>query len=130
MENKWDYQAAAGTAIHYILQQYFTKDESGKILGDSERNIIIDTIKNKIDSDLKESLGSRYRENLYNDVTIEQAIIYADLLKSKLRSPDMYGPNCEFYPELSVSHKLGKIDPNKPDTLMGIIDLAVLDSKG
>ena len=45
MTNKWDFQAAAGSAVHYILQQYFTKDpDTGKILGDSERNLIIDKI--------------------------------------------------------------------------------------
>jgi hypothetical protein len=83
MTNKWDYQAAAGTAVHYILQRYFTKDEStGKILGDSERNTIIDEINKTIEKDLKEDLGSRYREGLYNEETIKDAITYADLLKT------------------------------------------------
>jgi hypothetical protein len=83
MTNKWDYQAAAGTAVHYVLQRYFTKDEStGKILGDSERNTIIDEINKTIEKDLKEDLGSRYREGLYNEETIKDAITYADLLKT------------------------------------------------
>jgi len=87
MTNKWDYQAAAGTAVHYILQRYFTKDEStGKILGDSERNTIIDEINKTIEKDLKEDLGSRYREGLYNEETIKDAITYADLLKTQLRN--------------------------------------------
>ena len=129
MTNKWDFQAAAGTAVHYILQQYFTKDEkTGKILGDSERNIIIDTITSNIEKGLKEELGSRYREGLYNEETIKDAITYADLLKTQLRK--LHGENCEFYPELGVSHKMSKLTPGKPDILMGYIDLAVLDEKG
>lgn len=129
MTNKWDFQAAAGTAVHYILQQYFTKDEkTGKILGDSERGEIIDYINKNIESDLKKDLGSRYREGLYNDDVIQQAIIYADRLKSELRK--LHGDDCEFYPELSVSHKMAKLTPGKPEILMGYIDLAVLDKKG
>lgn len=128
MTKKWDYQAAAGTAIHYILQQYFTKDENGKILGDSERSKIIEKINKNIESDLKTDLGSRYREGLYNQETIEQTIVYADRLKNELRK--LHGENCEFYPELSVSHKMDKLAQRKPEILMGIIDLAVIDKKG
>ena len=117
MTNKWDYQAAAGTAVHYILQQYFTKDpDTGKILGDSERNIIIDKISSNIEKDLKEDLGSRYREGLYNSETIEAAIVYADTLKKQIRK--LHGENCEFYPELRVSHKMSKITTLRPDILM------------
>lgn len=128
MENKWDFQAAAGTAVHYVLQQYFSKDESGKILGDWERSIIIDHITKNIEADLKNQLGSRYREGLYNDDTILQAIVYADRLKRELRSK--HGEECEFYPELGVSHEMKKLTKGKPDILMGIIDLAVLDKHG
>jgi ATP-dependent exoDNAse (exonuclease V) beta subunit len=129
MTNKWDYQAAAGTAVHYILQRYFTKDEStGKILGDSERNTIIDEINKTIENDLKEDLGSRYREGLYNEETIKDAITYADLLKTQLRK--LHGENCEFYPELGVSAKMHNIPSDKPGVLMGYIDLAVLGENG
>ena len=129
MTNKWDYQAAAGTAVHYILQRYFTKDENtGKILGDSERNTIIDEISKTIEKDLKEDLGSRYREGLYNEKTIEDAIVYADLLKKQLRK--LHGENCEFYPELGVSAKMHNVPSDKPGILMGYIDLAVLGENG
>lgn len=129
MTNKWDFQAAAGSAVHYILQQYFTKDpNTGKILGDSERNLIIDKINQNIERDLKEELGSRYREGLYNEDTIEQAIIYADQLKGELRK--LHGEECEFYPELGVSSPMHKETPGKPNILMGYIDLAVLDENG
>ena len=65
MTNKWDFQAASGSAVHYILQKYFTKDpDTGKILGDSERNLIIDKISSNIEKDLREELGSRFRESI------------------------------------------------------------------
>ena len=129
MTNKWDFQAASGSAVHYILQQYFTKDpDTGKILGDSERNLIIDKISSNIEKDLREELGSRFREGIYNNETIEQAVIYADQLKRELRA--LHGQNCEFYPELGIASEMHKVTPGKPQTLMGYIDLAVLDEKG
>jgi hypothetical protein len=57
MTKKWEFQAAAGSAIHYILQQYFTKDGDA-IIGDSPRNVIIEKLTARIDKDLSESLGS------------------------------------------------------------------------
>ena len=43
MINKWKFQAASGTAIHYILQKYFEKDEEGILNGD--KTDIFDIIK-------------------------------------------------------------------------------------
>ena len=130
MTKKWEYQAAAGTAVHYILEQYFTKDKDS-LIGDMSRDEIFARIKSTIDKDLEEEFGSskykQFKGTLFNDKIIYQAIDYADDLKSIFRKK--YGENCEFYPEISVSSKLA--DPNaKPDTLLGIVDLLVVDESG
>lgn len=131
MTKKWEFQAAAGTAIHYVLQQYFTKN-GDTILGDSPRSEIFDTIKSKIDRELSDQMGdSKYRDfdgNLFNDKIINDALDYADELKVKLRK--LHGDKCEFYPELSVQSKMATTVADEPDTVLGIIDLLVVDEKG
>lgn len=131
VSKKWEFQAAAGTAIHYIMQKYFSKN-GDKLWGDMPRNEILEEINKSIDADLSEQLGSSKYNELKNQIIsseiINQAITYADTLKSKLRS--IHGNDCEFYPELSISHKLNKLKPDAPDTLFGIIDLLVVDSRG
>jgi ATP-dependent exoDNAse (exonuclease V) beta subunit len=95
------------------------------------RDEIFARIKSTIDKDLEEEFGSskykQFKGTLFNDGIINQAIAYANDLKSRFR--EKYGENCEFYPEISVSSKLA--DPNaKPDTLLGIVDLLVVDESG
>ena len=134
MKKKWEFQAAAGTAIHYVLQQYFTKDDDGNLIGDQPRDEIVDLIMSKIDSELSEQMGdSKYRAfrgKLFNKDIINQALIFADDLKSKLRSK--YGKTCEFYPELSISASLNMTSQKYPNvkTILGIIDLLVVDESG
>lgn len=129
---KWEFQAASGTAIHYVLQQYFSK-ENDQLIGDLPRNVIKERIESKIDQDLSDSLGSskyaQYKGKLINSDIIDQALIYADQLKSQLRKK--HGNGCEFYPELSVTSKMsGNLPENTPNTLLGIIDLLVIDESG
>ena len=135
MKKKWEFQAAAGTAIHYVLQQYFTKD-GDTLIGDQPRDVIIEKIKSTIDKDLSEQMGdSKYRAfrgSLFNDKIIEEAVIFADKLKSELRKK--HGDDCEFYPELSISANLA-MTSSKPElkdikTILGIIDLLVVDKNG
>jgi hypothetical protein len=81
MKKKWEFQAAAGTAIHYVLQQYFSKD-GDTLLGDSPRDEIINKINNNIDRELSEQLGDSkfraFRGKLYNPKIIEEVLNYAD----------------------------------------------------
>jgi hypothetical protein len=53
MELKWKFQANAGTTLHYVLQQYFTKDENGQLLGDKSK----DEILNYITSNIKKNIS-------------------------------------------------------------------------
>lgn len=132
MSKKWGFQAKAGTAIHYVLEQYFSKDSEGKLIGDKSFTEIFDHIKANIDKDLSESLGDAiykdFKDSIINDSIINQAIMYAESLKKELRR--VHG-ECEFYPELTISHQLSKQKyGDNTNNILGIIDLAVIDEKG
>ena len=133
MTKKWDFQAKAGTAIHYVLEQYFSKDEDGNLIGDKSLSEITDHIDKNIDKDLSESIGDAvykdYKDSIINDDIIKQAINYAESLKKELRR--LHGEECEFYPELTISSKLSKQKHGEnTENVLGIIDLAVIDKKG
>ena len=54
--------------------------------------------------------------------------MYAESLKKELRR--VHG-ECEFYPELTISHQLSKQKyGDNTNNILGIIDLAVIDEKG
>ena len=128
MQSKWKFQANAGTTLHYVLEQYFSKDQEGKLWGDKNKDELIEHIQNNIKKDIENS-GIKWNDNLINDPVINQLLVYADKLKGQFRSK--YGDECEFYPELKVSHKLDKLKQGEDiDTLFGIIDLAIIDKKG
>lgn len=127
MELKWKFQANAGTTLHYVLQQYFTKDENGQLLGDKSKDEILNYITSNIKKDISDQ-GIKWNDNLINEPVINQLLVYADKLKNQFRNK--YGKECEFYPELKISHKLSKLKEGEPDTLFGIIDLAVIDKTG
>ncbi len=132
MSKKWGFQAKAGTAVHYVLEQYFSKDSEGKLIGDKSFTEIFDHIKSNIDKDLSESLGDAiykdFKDSIINDTIINQAIMYAESLKKELRR--VHG-ECEFYPELTISHQLSKQKYGEnTNNILGIIDLAVIDEKG
>ena len=130
VSKKWEFQAAAGTAIHYVLEQYFKKDDDGNLLGDSARNVIIEHITKNLDQDLSDSLGDtkykQFKDSLLPN--IDQILNYADALKAQLRRT--HGKNCEFYPELNITAQLSKRKTGEPDQIFGIIDLAVIDDNG
>jgi len=73
---------------------------------------------------------AQYKDSIINPDVIKQVIQYADELKRRLRRK--HGNDCEFYPELSVCSKLNmnSVSNGTPETLLGIIDLLVVDSQG
>ena len=128
MNSKWKFQANAGTTLHYILEKYFSKDDSGQMWGDKSKDELINFINSNIKNDIT-AAGIKWNDNLINANVINQALIYADKLKTQFRNK--YGSECEFYPELKISHKLDKLKQNEDiDTLFGIIDLAIIDKNG
>lgn len=127
MLSKWKFQANAGTTLHYVLEEYFSKDDKGNLRGDGSKDELINHIKNTIKNELS-SQGIKWNDNLISDAVINQLLTYADKLKQQFRNK--YGADCEFYPELKISHDLDKLGNTSEKTLFGIIDLAIVDKKG
>ena len=120
MKNKWENQAKIGTELHKILQVFFseikTGRNAGKIMGTLSDDFIINTQLNNLDS------------NLVNDKAIRDTLKIARSLHQQII--DKFGENCTFFPEFTISSKVSHEIEGKGDTILGIIDLLVVDDKG
>lgn len=117
MKRRWEAQAKTGTAIHNILQLFFTKDENGRY------NFELSNV------ELREVINKyleRKNKPYLNEKTIRQTIEYARNLHKDLINK--FGDNLSFYPEFAVTSETN--DLNNPTTLFGIIDLLIVDSEG
>lgn len=113
---KWQIQALTGTAVHEVLQLYFSPTEDGK-----------DKVFNLADPK-QYILDHISAENMpyLKDQAITDAIKYASNLMEQLRSK--YGKNAIFFPEFSVDGNA--IDEGTNTRLYGIIDLLIIDENG
>ena len=118
MTNKWKIQAKTGTAIHDILKICFQKHK-GKYNFTLNDQTLIELINNSVDENSKEFI--------HNEV-IKQAIDYSRQLNSQLI--DKFGEGCVYYPEFMITQDTNVMNDGKLTTLMGIIDLMVIDSSG
>lgn len=126
MKEKWEAQGKLGTAIHDVLKVLFStygKDaqKAGKL---------------KVDTSVQELLNlefavgrGKYNENLLTREHLKNIIDYAKNLKAELEKK-LADTNLLFFPEFQVASKLAQEVPGKGDTVLGIIDLMVVDSAG
>lgn len=118
MTKKWKIQAKTGTAIHSILQLCFQK----------QKGIYNFTLDDQKLLQLVDSNVSEENKKYLNQETISQAIEYARKLYQDLVYK--FGDNLAFYPEFMVIQDTNIMNNSKPTTLMGIIDLMIVDSTG
>lgn len=153
MLRKWAFQNTTGTALHFVMQQYFGKC-TVRINGeDREINVrdlgmgkyhargnpgedtyvptIESYIKEQINTELRSQMGRKFRENIVDDVILAQLINYADRLHRHLKSDACIGDdNLQFFTEFKIIGNPAIVGPGEPNKVMGIIDLMVMDSKG
>lgn len=118
MKHKWEIQAKTGTAIHNVLQIIFSKENG-------QYNFLL------TDLELKELINRKIeRRNVQylNDNAVNEAIRYARTLRQDL--VNKFGDDLSFYPEFTISQDTNRIEGDKPVTLLGIIDLLVVDGQG
>ncbi len=126
VKEKWQAQGEIGTAIHDVLRRLFSKVKTGKNQG----QLVID----QPDSFLINTYFNSSRPNpLYDTKKLTQdqlkdIIEYAKKLKQELHN--QFGKNLSFLPEFQIVSKLDESVPGKGDTIMGIIDLLVVDQDG
>ena len=123
MKRKWKAQGEMGTAIHDVLRHLFSPYKSGKKAGtlrvdDSPEQLISLFFKG----------GRHYNSNYLTEQHIRDIIEYAKQLKTEMI--DKFGEDLTFFPEFQISSKLQEEIPGKGDTVLGIIDLLVVDSQG
>lgn len=123
IEKKWETQAKTGTAIHSVLQIFFTRDNQGNYTFNMPESSLRDYIVSQIsDKDMK----------YLTPKAIDDAIKYARDLKQHLEQSLGEGEidSLSFYPEFMVSQQASDIETGDPRTLFGIIDLLVVDKNG
>lgn len=116
---KWDSQAKIGTAVHEVLQLFFTDTT-----GENDNTVKVFNLENPKEYILNNL--SEANKKYLNPETINKAIQYATNLKEQLTSK--YGENLLFFPEFAVD---GMATEDGVQTrLYGIIDLLVVDKTG
>lgn len=118
MTHRWEVQAKTGTAIHNILQICFQKQKG-------IYNFTLDD--NQLKTLVLNNLEEKNKQYL-TDKVIDQAIQYARQLNKDLVYK--FGEGLAFYPEFMVTQDTNVLQDGKPTTLMGIIDLLIVDSTG
>lgn len=117
MENRWKNQAECGTAVHQILQIYFSKDSRGQY----------NYTKRNLEEIIEQKLSKKNKKRLSRTI-IQQGIQYANKLKEDLYN--QFGEDLDFYPEFAVSQDSSVLRNGNAIKLFGILDLLVVDKKG
>lgn len=116
IENKWKNQAKAGDAIHNVLQLFFTRGDNNEYLFTLSDEEFKQHCLTHLDSDNKAYI---------TEPLIEKVTQYARKLHQQIKN--QFGEHCIFYPEFTVTQQTNTLNP---DTLLGIIDLLIVDEQG
>ena len=119
MKNRWKNQAEIGTAIHNVFQIIFQKDGDNYNFTKSENDLKLYILKN-----LEQKNKKFITDNVLNN-TIKYALEFKDKLQKELDDEDL-----QFYTELQLAQDAVNPETGKTQTLFGIIDLLIVDSKG
>ena len=113
---KWQQQGEMGSELHHVLEMYFTK-----------YNGVYNFVKFK---DNREGLIKLIQRNInVKPEIINQTLDFAEKLRQSI-TEKLGDKELEFYPELKISGKLAELRNDGVDTLVGSIDLLVVDSNG
>ena len=138
MTKRWKMQALYGTAIHNVLQTYFSKTKEGNFWYDliNDEKMGATHLKNLIDSHTKRIVDPEDTSITYDGLSeaqVKEVLNYAKQLREAI--VQKYGkgdPNSvKYYPEFTLSAKLNKTFEGRDDLeLLGRVDLLILDSNG
>ena len=116
MEKRWKEQALIGTAVHNVLQLYFTYQDN---MYGYERENIKDYIEKNLEPKNKEKLNSK---------VIDDTIAYAQKLRESLEKE--LGEGLLFMPEFMAASDIVNPNTGNTETILGIIDLVIIDKHG
>lgn len=115
---KWEIQAKIGTALHEVLQLFFSKT-GDKFNYELEDNDLYTFVMNNVQSSNKQYL---------NEDAVRETITHGRSLLEELQN--RFGENLAFFPEFVISQSTNQLQAGKPLQILGIIDLLVVDSQG
>lgn len=120
MEDKWKTQGLIGNQIHKIMQKFWGQTSNGQNVRDLADDFLINTYyPGIVDS------------SLISKEVIEQTVKYARKMYDTLQEQLGKDGELTFLPEFAVSGDTAQIGENgDPTTLLGVIDLLVIDGKG
>lgn len=128
IQEKWNAQGKTGTSLHAVSELFFSKDNKGNYVF---KNIeaspgIIDSLYNKFARS-----KDKYNQITYGDYVSKEQFTKMIQMCAKLKDQieEEYGEGCDYYPEFTVASKVTE-QRDDCDTIVGIIDLLVIDSKG
>lgn len=127
---KWKVVNTSGTAIHFIMQQYFSKvegtDKYVYELNDSSQPTLKEYIIDKMNTELRAQMGRKFNDNFLNDDALFNSVINA-AEGFRLHISQVLGTtNVEYFPEFRLTADIS----GESKKLMGILDLVVVDPKG
>lgn len=146
---KWAFINTRGTAIHFVMQQYFSPligadgkplTKNGRVfrvfdLTNSPQTLsgvnfpsITDYINRKISTDLKSQMGRKFSPDLITPELLQNALNFAEQFHEHIKKVLGQTEDLDFFPEFKITGDLHTTQG--PPKLMGIIDLLVLDNKG
>lgn len=120
IKNKWEQQAEMGTAIHAILEYFFSKPTPNSHYNFTQTDEVI-----------KQRIIKTINLTKVPPGAIDQVLKYARELKTKI-AHDL-GENedeLEFFPEVTITGDLSEIRTDGVTKLAGSIDLAIVGSDG
>lgn len=117
MQSKWEDQAKLGTSIHDVLAILFSTTAKGQLTLDLEESFLLNM-----------RFKNNYNEQYLNRENLKDIIKYARGLRDSIVK-EIDGP-LSFFPEFTISSKLSYDVPGKGNTVLGKIDLLVIDKNG
>lgn len=116
--NKWKKMAEIGTEIHRIAQNYFSTTPGGTKVYEFDKNALYKYF----------TEGDKYNKDLIDGSILMDILTRCEELKNSIINT--VGKDAIFLPELVIKSNTTQISNNTVDTIVGIIDLAVLDKDG
>lgn len=116
--NRWAVQAKTGTALHNVLQIFFsrTKGQFNYEMNDID---LYNYVMNNAES-----------QNLpfLNEKSVKQTIQYGRKLLEELTAK--FGEGLAFFPEFTISQGTNQMQAGNPLQILGVIDLLIVDAQG
>lgn len=121
IEEKWRQQGVLGEDVHHCLEMFFKKHDG---------NYNFNKFKNRKKEFIEMIKRYTQNQNALSDKIIEEIIDYGYVILEKIKQVIPNSEKLDFYPELKISGDLAEPRDDGIKSLVGSIDLLVIDGEG